>query len=956
MLGRLTKPADKVALETGARLGRYEIRSKLGKGGMGEVYLAQDTELDRKVALKILPAELAANQDRMRRFILEAKAAAALNHPNVAHIYEIGERDGLNFISMEYVEGKTLREKIHYEQTDLKKLIKYLQQVAGGLAKAHAAGIVHRDLKPDNIMIARDGYAKILDFGLAKLIEIPTFGAEGETVSDAATVAQEHYSIPGRLMGTIGYMSPEQAQGKTGLIDYRSDIFSFGCMLFEAATRRRPFEGESNVQSLYRIVYEAAPLIRDLNPSAPPDLQRIVRRCLAKDPDERYQSIQDVALELKELRRDMEGDTQIDMTVPPALRSEAGDLTRGTPISPTLGGQTSTGDVSAVSTTTSSEIIFGEVRKHKRGFALTLAALILMAGVVVVVWLKFWGTSRVAPFRTMKMTRLTTGGKIGNAAIRGYASISPDGKYVVFRTTEAGKDSLWVRQVLTGSLVKIVPDLGGKIGGTTFSHDGEFIYYSLFDTPLGTLYQVPVLGGAPRRIMAGVTSPVTFSPDGKQLAFVRPSSSESDLIVANIDGTGERKIATRKLPAYFSFGGGAAWSPDGKTIVCGAGSYSGNLSATLVSVPAQGGPEKPITSQTWVSVSRVLWLGNGAGLIVAAVPELISTGTQLWYVSYPGGEVRRVTNDLNAYGTSSLGVTADYRTLVTVQAEKSAQLWVVGPGEEVGKAKQITNGKYDGDSLAWAGDGRILYTTPQGEQSDIWSVSSSGEAHKQLTTDSYTEGLGCVSPDGRNVIFSSNRSGNFNIWSLDLASGEQKQLTRGAEVDSQAACSPDGQWVLFRSLRQGKSTFWKVPISGGTPEQLSDKSSTWAAISPDGKLVALRYFDDQANANKIAVIPFGGGEPIKTLDVAVSARDVGLGWAQDSKAVLYADARGDGANNADNIWSFPLDGSPAKQLTSFTSGLIFAFQVSRDGKQIALSRGSQTDDVILLRDADLEDK
>ena len=185
---------------------------------------------------------------------------------------------------------------------------------------------------------------------------------------------------------------------------------------------------------------------------------------------------------------------------------------------------------------------------------------------------------------------------------------------------------------------------------------------------------------------------------------------------------------------------------------------------------------------------------------------------------------------------------------------------------------------------------------------------------------------------------------------MDLDSGEQKQLTQGTEIDSQPDCTPDGQWVVFRSLRQGKSTFWKVPLGGGTPEQLSDKSSTWAAISPDGKLVALRYFDDQANANKIAVIPFAGGEPIKRLEVSVGFRDVGLGWTADSRAIVYADARGDGDSNADNIWSAPLDGSTAKQLTNFNSGLIFAFQVSRDGKQIALSRGSQTDDVILLRD------
>jgi serine/threonine protein kinase/Tol biopolymer transport system component len=940
-------------LDVGARLGRYEILSQLGIGGMGEVYLAKDTKLDRHVAMKILPAELAVSRERMLRFVQEAKAAAALNHPNVAHVYEIGEHDGLNFIAMEFVEGKTLREKIHYERNELRKLVKFLQQVAGGLAKAHAAGIVHRDLKPDNIMITRDGYAKILDFGLAKLIEIPTPGPDGGTISDAATVALEPHSIPGRLMGTVGYMSPEQAQGKTQ-IDHRSDIFSFGCMLFEAVTKQRPFQGDSNVQSLYKICYEPARPIREFDPTAPNDLQRIIRRCLAKDPEERYQSIQDVALELKELRREMEGDTQLDTTFPPSSIGAEGSATQSihrsaqpSPATATLAGQTSTGEVAAARTMSSAEVILSEIKLHKRGFLSLLLGLAIVAGVIPFVWKRFLNPVRPEPFRAMNITRLTTGGKIGNAAIRGYTSISPDGKYVVFRTTEAGKDSLWVRQVSTGSLVKIVPDLGGKIGGTTFSRDGEFVYYSLFDNPLGTLYQVPVLGGGPRRIMSGVTSPVTFSPDGKQLAFVRPSASESDLIVANTDGTAERKIATRRLPSYFSLSGGPAWSPDGNSIVCGAGSYTGNLSATLVSVPAGGGAEKPITTENWASVSRVLWLGDGSGLIVAAVPALISAGTQLWYVSYPGGEVRRVTNDLNAYGTSSLGLTADSKTLVTVQADKSAQLWVITPGDDPSKAKQITSGKYDGDSLAWTTGGKILYTAPSGEQSDVWTIEADGAASRQLTSDAYAEGLGCVSPDGRYAVFSSNRSGNFNIWRLDLASGEQKQLTDGAETDSQPDCTPDGQWVVFRSLRQGKFTFWKVPFSGGTPEQISDKSSTWAAVSPDGKFVALRYFDDQANANKIAVVPFAGGEPVKTLDVAASYRDVGLGWTPDSKAIIYADTR----DNADNIWSMPVDGGTSKQLTRFNSGLIFAFQVSRDGKKIALSRGTQTDDVILLRDA-----
>ena len=951
-----------MALTTGTKLAHYEILSQLGKGGMGEVYLAHDPRLNRKVALKVLPQELAANPDRMRRFEQEARAAAALNHPNVAHVYEIGEVDDLHFIALEYVEGKTLRQKIHYEQTDLRKLLKYLQQVAGGLAKAHAAGIVHRDLKPDNVMISDDGFAKILDFGLAKLIEIPVAGPEGESTSDAPTVAQMQYSVPGRLLGTVGYMSPEQAQGKTGEIDHRSDIFSFGCMLFEAVTRHRPFQGESNVQSLYKLVYEPARSITEFEPSAPADLQRIIRRCLAKDPDDRYQTIQDVAIELRDLRRDMEGDTQLDGSV---AASTAGAESFGRPAVrtveptsggsqtvaglPTVGSSVGTNEQSFAPPTSSSEVILGEIKKHKRGVLFAIIGLLIGVVAATLLWKQFAPAAKAEPFRAMRIERLTTGGKIGNASIRGYTSISPDGKYVVFRTTEAGKDSLWVRQISSGSLVKIVPDVEGKIGGTTFSLDGEQVFYSLFEgnDSLGTLYQVPVLGAQPRRVMSGVTSPVAFSPDGKQFAFVRPLPAESNLMVANLDGSGERTIATRKLPDYFAFGGGPSWSPDGKRIVCGAGSYVGNLSATIVSVPVTGGPEEQLTNQTWASVSRVLWLGDGSGLIVAAIPGLISAGTQLWHVSYPSGAVRRVTNDLNAYGTSSLGLTADSKTLVTVQADKSAQVWVVAPGEDASRARQITNGKYDGDSLGWTPDGHILYTAPSGEQSDIWNVANDGSANKQLTSDEYVETLGCVSPDGAYIVISSNRSGNFNLWRIDSGAADQKQLTQGAEIDSQAICSPDGRWVLFRSFRHGKSTFWRVPMLGGVPEQFFDKSSTWAAISPDGKLVALRYFDDQARSNRVAVIPLAGGEPTKNLAVSVNFRDVGLGWTADGKAITYADSR----DNADNIWSLPLDGGPAKQLTNFTSGLIFAFQMSPDGKQIALSRGTQTDDVILLRDS-----
>jgi serine/threonine protein kinase/tetratricopeptide (TPR) repeat protein len=356
-------------------LSRYRIVSKIGEGGMGEVYLAQDTKLDRKVALKILPADLAANQDRMRRFVQEAKAAAALNHPNIATVYEIGESDGVNFIAMEFIDGVTLREKIHQERTELRKLLRFLQHAAEGLAKAHAAGIVHRDLKPDNIMITRDGHAKILDFGLAKLIEQPP--VPGGDSGEAATAVMPQHSTPGVIMGTVGYMSPEQAQGKTNEIDQRSDIFSFGCLLFEAATGTKPFEGESVIKSLHMVVYEPAPPIAELNPSSPVDLQRIVRRCLAKDPDERYQSIKEVAIELKELRRELQG-AGIDTTVTPPTIGETttsivGEGTRSQSLSPT------TGTPSLSTKVSSAEYVATGIKQHKLAVAISL--IVVVAGI-----------------------------------------------------------------------------------------------------------------------------------------------------------------------------------------------------------------------------------------------------------------------------------------------------------------------------------------------------------------------------------------------------------------------------------------------------------------------------------------------------------------------------------------------------------------------------------------------
>jgi serine/threonine-protein kinase len=385
-----------MTLATGTKLGRYEIRAKIGEGGMGEVYLAEDTKLNRKVAIKILPAEVASDQERMRRFVQEAKAAAALNHPNIAHIYEIGAANDLNFIAMEFIDGHTLRQLIRGGQTDLAKLLRYLQHAAEGLAKAHAVGVVHRDLKPDNVMVTRDGHAKVLDFGLAKLVEPQRTSGTGS--SDIATAILQQHSKPGMILGTVGYMSPEQAQGKTEQIDQRSDIFSFGCILFEAVTGQRAFEGKDAIDSLNKIIREPVTPISELNPAAPADLQRVVRRCLAKDPDERYQTIKDVAIELKEVRRELSAG--IDTTVPPPPSQKfgvppSGGITSSTQ-TPPEGGTPNLSPEGGTSSTraSSAEYIVAGIGQHK--LALMIAVLVLVFGAIAFFYYRHTRNTEVA--------------------------------------------------------------------------------------------------------------------------------------------------------------------------------------------------------------------------------------------------------------------------------------------------------------------------------------------------------------------------------------------------------------------------------------------------------------------------------------------------------------------------------------------------------------------------------
>ncbi|HKO97460.1 MAG TPA: protein kinase [Pyrinomonadaceae bacterium] len=936
-------------LSPGTQLGRYKIISQLGMGGMGEVYLAEDTKLDRKIALKILPADVAAKHDRMARFVREAKAAAALNHPNIAHIYEIDEADGHHFIAMEFIDGVTLREKIYGGSGDLRKLLHYLHQVAEGLAKAHAAGIVHRDLKPDNIMITRDRYAKILDFGLAKLVEPPTSTMSGDAgLSEVATAMMPQHSLPGTVMGTIGYMSPEQAQGRVNDVDHRSDIFAFGCLLYEAATRQKAFKGKDALDSLHNIVHAPTPQIKDINPVAPDDLQRIVRRCLAKDPEKRYQSIKDVAIELDEVRQELKVDSELHDSVHQTSSGASATISGPSGISPTMSQSATSSQFESAPPTSSSRIILNELKRHRTGALLALAGLLLVATAGGwFIWQRLNSQKPQSSGKQMKISRLVTGaGSIGNA------SISPDGKYVAYALYKGSAVSLRVKQVSTGGDREIVSSIDeATTYGTAFSPDGELVYYNLAHrqrSPLGALYQVPVIGGRePKKILDHLSSIIGFAPDGKQFVFIRDyfNTGDSSLMVGSLDGGEPRELARRKGQDWFQ--GIPSWSPDGRVITCIGGSDTGGTQFTLLEVPVDGGTPRSVSSHRWHGQAiRPTWLKDGSGLIVNA-QDLPGSPMQIAHVSYPEGVVTRITNDLTEYGSSSFGLTEDSSTIVTIIDNTTTRIWLsAADGEDEGRARRLTNGNQDGFSgVALTPDERVVYTSKTGEHMDAWIVKADGSEPRQLTTDQPFVRDVEASPDGRYIVFSATAAGVQHIWRIDADGSNVKQLTYGAFADTTPLFSPDGQWVVFGSWRSGNPRLWRVSIDGGDPVQISDLPVAAFSFLPDGKTIFGSYFDEQVSPPKwrLALVPFDGGPPLKVFDFPPKGK-----WWQmsDERTLFYVERN----NDVDNIWSRGIDGGTPKQLTKFTSEYIFDFARSRDGKQFAMARGTSTADVILIKD------
>ncbi|MDQ3172303.1 MAG: DUF5050 domain-containing protein, partial [Acidobacteriota bacterium] len=511
---------------------------------------------------------------------------------------------------------------------------------------------------------------------------------------------------------------------------------------------------------------------------------------------------------------------------------------------------------------------------------------------------------------------------------------------------DAGQQSLWVRHIATGSNVPIIPPAEVVYDRMTFSPDGSYLYFIKTEKsdPIRTLYQMPVLGGEQRKLISNVDSPITLSPDARRFAFVRDEAGESTIFIANADGTGEQKLATIKRPGRFK-NDGPAWSPDGKVIASGAVSFEGGFHHIILEVRLADGSIKPLAGpQKWSGVDRVAWLADGSGLI-ATCEEQGSNTHQVYQFSYPGGKVRRITNDVNNYHDTSL--TTNSSAMVTVQENRVSNIWIA-PDGDVSRARQLTYGseEFDGATgLQWTPDAKIVYVSRTGGLRRIWIMNGDGSNQRQVTDRrSVTP---AVSPDGRYIVFVTNGP----ILRMDIDGGNLKQLTSG-KGDSSPCISPDGRWVVYTSSSSEGASLWKVSIDGGESVRLTDNYSRSPVVSPDGKQIACHYREKQNSEWRIAIIPFEGGRPTKLLDIAGEIR-IGnrdnpafqvVRWLPDGRSLAYIVTR----EGVSNIWSLPVDGGPPKQLTNFTSGQIFWFDLSRDGKPNLFARGATTKDVVLI--------